>query len=185
HSDVRRLAFGPEADFVQHLGYHYAVVGAGADEHPAVDKRTSDERARGYWYNEPGRLAAIGGPKFPDLYVFAGSWPAYGPNDRERQKQYVIDNYTRMGWRVPEMLATLEHAPEFYLDGINRVRMDHYRRNRVVLVGDAAYGNTLGGFGTGLAVVGAYVLAGELSEAKGDLDNALTRYESIMHRYAK
>lgn len=185
HSGVRGLAFGPETDFVQHLGYEYAAVGPDSAEQPTVSKKTPDGRAHGYWYNEPGRLAAIGGPQSPDLYVFASARHHPGRSDRERQMQYVIDSCAGMGWRVPEMLARLEDAEEFYLDGINRVRLDHYCRKRVVLVGDAAYGNTLGGFGTGLAVVGAYVLAGELSEANGDLDGALTRYESIMYRYAK
>ncbi|GAB3759947.1 Rossmann-fold NAD(P)-binding domain-containing protein [Microlunatus parietis] len=56
---------------------------------------------------------------------------------------------------------------------------------RFALVGDAAYANTLGGFGTGLAVVGGYVLAGELALANGDHRSAFDRYTSIMYRYAK
>lgn len=83
------------------------------------------------------------------------------------------------------MLARLEDAEEFYLDGINRVRMDGYTRRRAVLVGDAGYGNTLGGFGTGLAVVGAYVLAGELAAAGNDVATALRRYDQVMHPYAR
>ena len=51
--------------------------------------------------------------------------------------------------------------------------------------GDSAYGNTLGGFGTGLAVVGAYVIAGELAIAGGDHPVAFARYDEIMKRYAK
>ena len=60
-----------------------------------------------------------------------------------------------------------------------------YTKGRVALVGDSAYGNTLGGFGTGLAVVGAYVLAGELAVADGDHTVAFARYNEIMQRYAK
>jgi 2-polyprenyl-6-methoxyphenol hydroxylase-like FAD-dependent oxidoreductase len=55
----------------------------------------------------------------------------------------------------------------------------------VALVGDSAYGNTLGGFGTGLAMVGAYVLAGELAKANGDHRMAYPRYDVVMHPYAK
>lgn len=142
-------------------------------------------RRRGYWYNEPGRLATIGGPKAPDLYVFSGAPEAYERNDSDSQKQYISERYNGMGWRVPEMLARLEDAPDFYIDGINRVRMDRFYRNRVVLVGDSAYGNTLGGFGTGLAVVGAYVLAGELLTPGAGVMRALGNYDSIMRRYAK
>jgi len=44
---------------------------------------------------------------------------------------------------------------------------------------------SLGGFGTGLALVGAYVLAGELAAAGGDHRVAFERYNEQMHRYAK
>jgi hypothetical protein len=53
-----------------------------------------------------------------------------------------------------------------------------------VLLGDAAWGGTLGGQGTPLAIVGAYVLAGELMNACDDLASALTRYEAVMRPYA-
>ncbi|HEY9290315.1 MAG TPA: FAD-dependent monooxygenase [Microlunatus sp.] len=185
HSGVRRLAFGPEDEYVQHLGHYYAVVGSNSNE--AIDSGDHDAagRAIGYWYNEPGRLAAIGGPKAPNLYVFAAPKDAYNRHDVGQQKKLIMDSYAGSGWRVPEMLALLEDAPDFYLDGINRVRMQNYTRPRVVLVGDAAYGNTLGGFGTGMSVVGAYVLAGELAKTGDDLDSALAGYDAIMHRYAK
>ncbi len=182
HSAVRRLAFGPETDYVRHLGYYYAVAGGdgGAAEAPSAGGR-----AIGYWFNEPGRLAAIGGPKAPDLYVFAADQLNYDRGDVQQQKQIVARTYAGAGWRVPEMLDRLAGQTEFYLDGISRVRMDGYSRGRVVLVGDSAYGNTLGGFGTGLAIVGAYVLAGELTAAGGDHGRAFERYDTLMHRYAK
>ena len=44
---------------------------------------------------------------------------------------------------------------------------------------------TEGGFGTGLAVVGAYVLAGELAAAGGDHTVAFRRYEEVFRVYAK
>ena len=91
-----------------------------------------------------------------------------------------------MGGEVPSMLAELESLDDFYLDAIAQVQMKgRYTSGRVALVGDAGYGNTLGGFGTGLAVVGAYVLAGELAAADGDHEAAYARYDAIMRRYAK
>jgi len=84
------------------------------------------------------------------------------------------------------MLAELGRLDDFYLDAIAQVRMKgRYTSGRVALVGDAGYGNTLGGFGTGLAVVGGYVLAGELAVADGDHTTAYARYDAIMRRYAK
>jgi 2-polyprenyl-6-methoxyphenol hydroxylase-like FAD-dependent oxidoreductase len=54
----------------------------------------------------------------------------------------------------------------------------------VVLLGDAAWSPTpLTGLGTSLAVVGAYVLAGELAAAGGDPAVAFRRYEQLLRPY--
>ena len=63
--------------------------------------------------------------------------------------------------------------------------MDHFSRGRVVLLGDAGYGATMGGIGTGLAMVGAYVLAGELASAGGDHRVAFARYDAKIMDYAR
>jgi 2-polyprenyl-6-methoxyphenol hydroxylase-like FAD-dependent oxidoreductase len=61
-------------------------------------------------------------------------------------------------------------------------------QGRVTLVGDAGYcASPLSGMGTSLALVGAYVLAGELGPAEF-LDNrrvqtALAKYEAVMRPY--
>lgn len=82
-------------------------------------------------------------------------------------------------------MEKLPGAEEFYMDSISRVTTEHYSKGRVVLLGDAAYGNTLGGFGTGLAIVGAYVLARELFRANGDYKVAYAQYEAKFRGYAK
>ncbi|WP_103343965.1 FAD-dependent monooxygenase [Amycolatopsis sp. CA-126428] len=173
HSNVRRLAFGPERDYVRYLGYHYALAELGEDIGDAV------------MYNEPGRMAAVGGPKASAFFVFASPGLDYDRTDTDKQRQLLMDAYRGGGWRLPELMAKIPQAREFSLDSLSRVTIDHYSRGRVVLLGDAAYGNTLGGFGTGLAVVGAYVLAGELVAARGDHRVAFARYEELMRDYAK
>jgi len=175
HSNVRRLAFGPEHDYVQHLGHYYALAELGEE--------VADGDA--VMYNEPGRMAAVGGPKASAFFVFASPELDYDRTDVERQRTLVAGAYRGAGWRVPELIAKVPEAREFYLDALARVTIDHYSRGRVVLLGDAAYGNTLGGFGTGLAIVGAYVLAGELLAADGDHRAAFARYEEQFRGYAK
>jgi len=174
HSNVRRLAFGPESGYVRHLGYYYALADVAVD---AGDQ--------GELYGEPGRMAATGGSKAPAFFVFASAPLTYDRDDVPAQKQLVADAYRGGGWRIPELLAGLPASREFYLDSISRVTMDRYTSGRVALLGDAAYGNTLGGFGTGLAIVGAYVLAGELARADGDHTVAFARYEESFRGYAK
>ena len=182
HSRVRRLAFGPERDYVRHLGYYYCVAGAPGWGH---DSRRR-ERLTALAWNAPGRVAARGGSKGSHLYLFASPELDCARGDVATQRRLIAEKFADMGGEVPSMLAELDRLDDFYLDAIAQVRMKgRYTSGRVALVGDAGYGNTLGGFGTGLAVVGAYVLAGELAMADGDHTAAYARYDEIMRRYAK
>ena len=172
HSNVRRLAIGPEEDFVHHLGYAYALAG--------LDVSGADEVA----YSEPDRTVLLGGSKAPAFFVFASDALPSARDDLRAQKDQLIAAFGSGRWRLPELMAQVPGANEFYLDAIARVTLDHYAQGRVVLLGDAAYGNTLGGYGTGLALVGAYVLAGELALAGGDHKTAFARYASKFRDYA-
>jgi 2-polyprenyl-6-methoxyphenol hydroxylase-like FAD-dependent oxidoreductase len=182
HSRVRRLAFGPERDYVHHLGYYYCVAGA-----PGWGEDSSrSERQTTLAWNAPGRMAARGGSKGSHLYLFAAPELDRARGDVAAQQRLIAENFANMGGGVPSMLAELGHLDDFYLDAIAQVQMNgRYTSGRVALVGDAGYANTLGGFGTGLAVVGAYVLAGELAVAGGDHTAAYARYDQIMRRYAR
>ncbi|MFD9370018.1 hypothetical protein ACFWA6_20295 [Streptomyces sp. NPDC060020] len=105
----------------------------------------------------------------------------------------IVDAFSRLGWEVPRLLASLLRAPDLYFDSISRADVDTWSTGRTCLVGDAACGATLGGMGmgmgmgtgTGTALVAAYVLAGELAGAKGDYRTAFSRYESGLRKYAK
>ncbi|MFB4276643.1 FAD-dependent monooxygenase [Nonomuraea sp. MTCD27] len=174
HSNVRRLTFGPESAFVRHLGHHYALVEVEGDFGTVPSM-----------YNEPGRMVAVGGPKAPAFFVFASGQLDYDRYDMGQQKDVLARAYAGMGWRTPAVMRAVARSGDVYLDSISQVRIDRYSQGRVVLLGDSAYGNTLGGFGTGLAVVGAYVLAGELAAAGGDHRTAFAEYERQIRPYAK
>ncbi|OKI04600.1 FAD-dependent oxidoreductase [Streptomyces sp. CB02923] len=183
HSTVRRLAFGPEEEFVSHLGYYIA----GWDL-PAVD---ADLGARPVGYNDPGRLVSVGrttrragdpGYAGEVFAVFASDGLAYDRRDTEGQKKLITQAYEGSGWRVPELVRTVQDADGLYFDSISRVDVPRWSAGRIALLGDAAYGATVGGMGTGAAVVGAYVLAGELAAANGDHVTAFARYEERLRR---
>lgn len=62
--------------------------------------------------------------------------------------------------------------------------MDRWAAGRVALAGDAAYcASPASGQGTSLALVGAYVPAGELAAAHGDHLAAFDRYEQLMRPF--
>lgn len=181
HSVVRRLAFGPERGIVSHLGYH--VAGWDVPNHLGLGRGS-------LMHNVPGRLASVGGDhrdpaKAATMFVFASGELEYDRRDPEQQKKLVADAFVDVGWEVPRLVDALRDASELYFDSISRVDLPRWSHGRVALVGDAACGATLGGMGTGTAVVAAYVLAGELAAARGDHRAAFARYESRLRAFAQ
>jgi 2-polyprenyl-6-methoxyphenol hydroxylase-like FAD-dependent oxidoreductase len=78
----------------------------------------------------------------------------------------------------------MDSAPDFYFDSVSQIKMDRWSQGRVTLLGDAAgCASPMSGMGTSLAVVGAYILAGELKEADGDYAGAFARYEEQMRGF--
>ncbi|WP_435209734.1 FAD-dependent monooxygenase [Micromonospora sp. bgisy143] len=179
-SGVRRLAFGPDSEYVRHLGYQLAGwdmpndlgVGAVAQQ-----------------YNVPGRMASVAAdqrdPARAGVFVvFTAPDPGGDWYDLDQQKKIIGTAFDGLGWHVPHLLAGLRDAPELYFDSISKVRVPHWHTGRTVLLGDAAWGVTLGGMGVGTGVVGGYVLAGELAAAGGDHRVALAAYERRLRDYA-
>jgi 2-polyprenyl-6-methoxyphenol hydroxylase-like FAD-dependent oxidoreductase len=179
HSKVRALAYGPERDYVHHLDYYLAGWDLpnefGASAVPRL-------------YNVPGRMASVSAPVADGpataMAVFASPRIDHDWHDTERQRRIVTEAFTGLGWHVPALLEGLREAPELYFDAICRVAVPKWTTRRTALLGDAAWGVTLGGMGVGTGVVGAYVLAGELAAAGGDTAPALAAYERRMRPYA-
>jgi 2-polyprenyl-6-methoxyphenol hydroxylase-like FAD-dependent oxidoreductase len=62
--------------------------------------------------------------------------------------------------------------------------MQGWSRGRIALVGDAAFCvSLLAGQGSALAMISAYVLAGELAAAQGRHSKAFGRYEALLRNY--
>jgi 2-polyprenyl-6-methoxyphenol hydroxylase-like FAD-dependent oxidoreductase len=81
----------------------------------------------------------------------------------------------------PTALKHMWEAPDFHFDSMSQIRMDTWSRGNVVLLGDAGYcGSPMSGQGTSMALVGAYVLAGELAAG---FEGAFERYEEILRPY--
>ncbi|MGX1886171.1 hypothetical protein [Streptomyces sp. NPDC055287] len=118
-------------------------------------------------------------------FVFASKRLEYERGDLPRQKEILAARYADMGWETPKILAALDAADGLYFDAIAQIHIDRLSRGRVVLLGDAGHGATMGGMGTGAALVCAYVLAGELAAARGDQRTAFAAYEAEVSDFAK
>jgi 2-polyprenyl-6-methoxyphenol hydroxylase-like FAD-dependent oxidoreductase len=179
HSAVRRLAFGPEERFVNHLGTYLAVFSApnflGLDNWQV-------------WLRD----AAAGYAVYPvrdnaELRVtlgFAAGPLDYDYRDTRQQMALVAERLADVGWETPRLLKAMWEAPDFYFDAMAQTRMDHWAAGRVALLGDAGYcPSPLSGQGTSLALAGAYVLAAELAAAGGDHRAGFAGYERRMRPF--
>jgi 2-polyprenyl-6-methoxyphenol hydroxylase-like FAD-dependent oxidoreductase len=181
HSKVRSLAFGEEANFVRYLGYYVSIF--------TIPNYLDLDRS-GVYYGTLGKKVGIfsGGDQreAKASFFFATEPLEYDRRDTEQQKRILRDHLQQEGWEVPRLLEFMETAPDFYFDSVSQVKMKRWSSGRSVLLGDAAYcASPLSGMGTGMAVVGAYVLAGELAEAGGDYALAFERYEGLMRDFVQ
>ena len=177
HSNVRSLVFGDEAGLTRFIGGYLAVLSA--------PKALSVDGEMVVHFGA-GRLAGIYSAEHLDdaraLFMFRSKNELqYHHRDVQRQKELLRGTFTGMDPQVNRWLDELDRTPSFYFDSITQLQLDTWSSGRVTLVGDAGYcpGPAVGG-STSLAVVGAYVLAGELARARGDYAAAFAAYESTM-----
>jgi 2-polyprenyl-6-methoxyphenol hydroxylase-like FAD-dependent oxidoreductase len=190
HSVVRRLAFGPQPNALHPLGLLNAWFTLPAE----IDLDN--------WYlmyNAPGgRVISIRPGRLPGEQKAAlsvRSTEALDRGDIIAQLDFLERNFADVGWEAPRLLRAARNASDFYLDSMAQVKLDRWSRGRIVLLGDAGYCPTpLTGLGTSLALVGAYILAGELAAAKdeatgageeGAVQRAFNRYETRMRPYVE
>ena len=179
HSNVRRLAFGPEESMRRPLGGYLAVYSM-----PAVfgigDRMlghlTVDKLCGAYGVHQTGQERAT--------FLFRTARELrYDYRDKDEQKALLAKEFRDYGWKVPQLLEHLDAAEDFYFDSISQITLDTWQRGRIGLVGDAGFcpAPAVGG-GTSLAVITAYILAGELAAARSDLPSGLRNYEKAVRR---
>lgn len=148
-----------------------------------IPRQVEDDRLW-RWYNAPGgRSVSLR----PDRHgttraMLSVQQPPGGEQDWgvDRQKAWLRERFADAGWQSARVLEGLEATEDFYFDVLRQVRMPRWSRGRVVLTGDAAWCATpIAGYGTTLAVTGAYVLAQEIIRST-DVCVALAAYEQAM-----
>jgi 2-polyprenyl-6-methoxyphenol hydroxylase-like FAD-dependent oxidoreductase len=117
------------------------------------------------------------------IFIFAADhdrWPA----TLAEQKATLRQVYRYARWEWPAILTELDRADELYFDRLSQIKMDCWSRGRIALIGDAAFCVSLAaGQGSALAMISAYVLAGELARANGRYGEAFSAYESRLRGY--
>lgn len=96
------------------------------------------------------------------------SWLWASKSDRQTQEELLKRDFADAGWQTQRILDAMDQAPDFHFQAIQQIKMSKWFNSRVVCLGDAAYAPTpLTGMGTSFAMIGAYILAGELSKLDG------------------
>ena len=183
HSALRAIAFGPQEKFLHHLGHVLAFFSV-------PNEFGLDRWLLEYQDAATGRSAVLrpirDAAAAMAMFYFAAADFEVDHRDVDGQKALLSEHLAGLGWSTSKILAHLDAAPDFYLDQVAQVVMDRWSTGRVVLLGDAAFSSSpMSGQGTGLALVGAYVLAGELAAAGWNPDVGLRRYEEVMRPYVE
>ncbi len=172
HSATRGLVFGPENQFMRHLGFYVAL--ADLPNYAQPDRRNP-------MYNIPGRMAGIAAyrDKALGVFMFRSPWIDYDYHDLAAQKQLLVDAFAGHDeWKIPELLDAAVSDAELYFDSVSQIHMPTWHQGRVVLVGDSAYcASPLSGRGTSLAMTGAWLLAEALRDHPHDVAAAFDQYE--------
>lgn len=181
HSRVRELVFGAESQFEKYLGCKVAafeVEGYQSRDELVMVMYTEVHQQVGRFTMRGNRTMFIF--TFADLDNEADA----GPGDIHSQKALLRRRFGNSGWECPRILEALDATNDLYFDRVSQIRMDAreglWTQGRVSLLGDAAScASLLAGQGSALAMVAAYILAGELHRAGGDYAQAFARYQEL------
>ncbi|HEY7192803.1 MAG TPA: FAD-binding domain [Gemmatimonadales bacterium] len=179
HSIVRALTFGAESRFERFLGYTVAAFEVAA--YPVRDENVY------VGYTVPGRqIARFALRHDRTMFLFIVADPApppFDPHDMTHHRAYLRERFGGAGWECDAILDALDAAEDIYFDRVSQIRLPRWSVDRIALVGDAACApSLLAGQGSALAIIGAYVLAGELARAATPAD-AFAAYEGRLRAF--
>jgi 2-polyprenyl-6-methoxyphenol hydroxylase-like FAD-dependent oxidoreductase len=175
HSRVRSLAFGNEELFEHYCGYYVGLFFI--DNYLGLDESTL------WFYSVPGKQTVVrrlrNSQQLGVAFIFKQPTKlSYDRFDLEQQKRLIAEAYSDVGWEIPRLLEKMQASTGFYFDVVSQIRMEKWSQGRVVLIGDAAHcAALLAGEGSKLAIMGGYILAGELKAALGEYQSAFDNYE--------
>ncbi len=160
YSNVRRLVFGRDAAFLKRYGIQFCVFPI-----PNIFELERSEIV----YFDKGKLVtayAVGSHSYACL--------AY----KSEEEGFHETEFQGLGWQIPRLVALMKESDQCYFNSIAQVRMPHWSKGHVVLIGDAAH--SVQAMGTSLAMLGAYILAREIERSNGDHLFAFNEYEKTM-----
>jgi 2-polyprenyl-6-methoxyphenol hydroxylase-like FAD-dependent oxidoreductase len=171
HSIVRKLWFGEETDFSHFLKTYFSIT--------IVDKLLIRENTT-QMYNEPGKAVMLNtyNNKTDIVLCFSSEKEIpYDYRNEEQQRNIILNQFSGLGWRTPELLEEVKNSKTFYFDKLCQMKMPSWTKGRVALVGDAGYcASPAAGMGGSLAIDGAAALADAFQKNHGNFELAFHEY---------
>lgn len=179
HSRVRSLVFGPQDQFERRLGFRVAAF--------TLSGYRPREELTAVSHTLPGRYLArvsLRDDRTLFLMVVANRYLRSEPEDADAIRSGLRAIFRGTGWESDAIVARIDEADDLYFDRASQIRMRHWCKGRVALIGDAAAApSLLAGEGTSLAMTGARVLAGELARSGNDVASAFRGYEEQLKTF--
>ncbi|KAJ5163908.1 Monooxygenase FAD-binding [Penicillium coprophilum] len=101
----------------------------------------------------------------------------------EQQKYFWAESFRDAGWQAGRFIEGMNTTENWFCQNAVQIKTNTWHSGRIVLLGDAAHcPSPLTGLGTTSSLVGAYVLAGELSRNQ-NLPQAFRNYSMIMRPF--
>ncbi|WP_054816835.1 FAD-dependent monooxygenase [Nocardia arizonensis] len=181
HSATRALAFGPEEQFSTYLGGYMSFF-----------TMPTPADIESHWFSMHALVGATCIGIRPDadpatckaIVILRCPADPVLRRDPAAQRALIRTRLAGGGWHTDAILTAMSEAEDFYFDELARIEMPRWTRGRVALLGDAGYcGSPLTGQGTAMALVGAYLLAGEIVGHAADPVRALTGYEQRLRPF--
>lgn len=153
-----------------------------------IPRTEGDDRLWRWYHTTGGRAVSLRPDMHGTTRAMLSVQKTPGPElewSTEKRKAWLHKEFKGAGWQSARVLDAMDNSSDFYFDVLRQVQLPRWHDRRVVLTGDAAWCVTpLGGVGATLAVVGSYVLAGELL-SNGDAPAAFQAYEQRLRDFVE
>ncbi len=180
HSAVRKIWFGEEKEYSYFLGAYFSIS--------IVNKLLVKENTM-QMYNVPGKAFMLNAynNKTDIICCFTSEKEIrYDYKDVDQQRKIIIEKFAGEEWRTTELLQELEQSDNFYFDKFCQVKMPSWTKDRVALLGDAAYAaSPAAGMGGSLSMEGAAALADALQQQAGNYEAAFQDYNKNLRPFVE
>lgn len=179
HSTTRRMVFDKDEYKLTNLGAYFSVFSI-----PNYLKLNHTE----VQCEANQKLLSITSDKNPKIaevaFMFRVQNVLNNIRAESEQQRFLRDTFQNFGWETAKILELMSSSDNFYFDSVTQVEMKSWTKGRVALLGDAGYSaSPISGQGNNLALVGAYILAGELKQAGNNYHRAFNRYNELLHPF--